>query len=87
MMLTQQALVDIIKIKENPKILFAQILDYIEIVKKYPASNSPYRCEWINPIVMNSLILKDDESNDNIPPNIQVGNVHTFNYIKVPKII
>ena len=83
----QKKLVEIVKIKENPAFQFEQILNYINLVKKYDTSNKKnYRCEWLSPIVLTNLITSSTPKND-LPPGTLVGNISTFNYIKVPKII
>lgn len=83
----QKKLVEIVKLKENPSFQFEQILNYINLVKKYDTTHSKtYRCEWLSPLVLKTLITNHIAKND-LPPGTTVGNISTFNYIKVPKII
>lgn len=83
----QDSLVSIVKINKNPNFCFESILKYIDIIKEYETNNKPYRCEWLDPIVLDDLITKDEIPNNDLKPNEKVGNVITFNAIKVQKVL
>lgn len=83
----QDSLVSIVKINKNPNFCFESILKYIDIIKEYETNNKPYRCEWLDPIVLDELITKDEIPNNDLKPNEKVGNVITFNAIKVQKVL
>lgn len=83
----QDSLVSIVKINKNPNFCLESILKYIDIIKEYETNNKPYRCEWLDPIVLDDLITKDEIPNNDLKPNEKVGNVITFNAIKVQKVL
>lgn len=83
----QDNLVSIVKINKNPDFRFESILEYINIIKDYKTKGKPYRCEWLDPIVLDELITEDLIANNDLKPNEKVGNIITFNPIKVQKVI
>lgn len=83
----EDSLVHIVKINKNPDFCFESILTYINVIKEYKTNNKPYRCEWLDEIILNELITKDEKPHEDLLPNEKIGNVVTFNSIKVQKVI
>lgn len=85
----QDKLSEIMKIKKNVNFHFDQILNYISLIKDYKLSEdvNPYKCEWLQPLVLDDLITEDNIKHDDLLPNTQVGNILTFNALKVPKVM
>ena len=83
----EDSLVHIVKINKNPNFCLESILKYIDIIKEYKTNNRPYRCEWLDPLLLDEVILEDKKPNEDLKPNEKIGNVITFNPIKVQKVI
>jgi hypothetical protein len=83
----EESLVNIVKINKNADFCFESILTYIDIIKEYKTNNKPYRCEWLDPLVLDEVITNDTKPNEDLLPNQKIGNVVTFNPIKVQKVI
>lgn len=68
---------------------FDKILSYIEIVKSYQhLTNDTYRCEWLDNIEITQEDMDElDAVSENLPAGLKVGNITTYNYKKVPKVI
>ncbi len=78
---------DISKLSENTNFCFNSIIDYINLIKDYPTNGIPYRCSWLDPIIMDELIENNKFPTENIPANKHISNITTFNYLKVQKVI
>jgi hypothetical protein len=87
MKLYEKSLMDISKLSQNTNFCFNSIIEYINLIKDYPTNGVPYRCEWLDPIIMDELIICNKLHTENITPNKQISNITTFNYLKVQKVI
>ena len=84
----QDSLVEIIKIAKNPNFHFEEIIEYVNMIKNYPNPNcNPFRCEWLEEIKLEELIINNKYPVDEIGFNEKVGNIISFNPIKVQKVI
>jgi hypothetical protein len=83
----QDLLVTIVKINKNPNFHLDSILTYINIIKEYKTNGKAYRCEWLDTIVLDEIIHIDNKPHNDLKPNEKVGNIITFNPIKVQKVM
>lgn len=81
---------NVVRIKSPQDLNFEKILQAIEVIKDYKISfmEKPYECEWLESIQINLENLEEQSITDeNLPPNLNIGNIQTYNYKKVPRII
>lgn len=83
-----ESLKTLVRLNLDENLNFDKVLSYIELIKNYShLTTKPYYCEWLDSIEITEMDMNEEEKNENLPAGLKIGNISTYNYKKVPRVM